>query len=207
MSAHCHDCVFTGQSRSYKRILVTVIVLNLMMFFVELGWGIVASSQALLADSLDLLGDGLTYGLSLWAINQSASRRSYIAMLKAFSLLIFALVILVDNVMRTFAAHTPIPLTMGWVATLVLVVNISSAVLLYKFREGDANIQSVWLCSRNDAIGNVGVMIAAGLVYLLQAGWPDLLAAGILVTLFTASSIRIFRLSLAEMRLGRNQQS
>ena len=178
-----------------------------MMFFVELGWGIVASSQALLADSLDLLGDGLTYGLSLWAINQSASRRSYIAMLKAFSLLIFALVILVDTVMRTFAAHTPIPLTMGWVATLVLVVNISSAVLLYKFREGDANIQSVWLCSRNDAIGNVGVMIAAGLVYLLQAGWPDLLAAGILVALFISSSVRIFRLSLAEIRLGRNQQS
>lgn len=200
MSDHCGHHVFTGQSAAYQRILWIVAGLNFLMFGVELGWGIAASSQALLADSLDLLGDGLTYSLSLWAIHQTPRHRSIVAMLKGGSLLLFALIIFIDIIIHIFAKHTPLPITMGWVAATVLTVNVLCAILLYRFRDGDANIRSVWLCSRNDAIGNILVMIAAGAVFLFQSGWPDLLAAGILVLLFLSSAIRILRLSWLEMQ-------
>lgn len=204
MSDHCNHTVFTGQSVAYKRTLCVVAFLNLVMFALELGWGIAASSQALLADSCDLLGDGLTYSLSLWAIHQSLRRRSIVAMIKGVSLLLFAIFILVDTVIHIFLTHTPAPLTMGWVATSVLIVNILCAFLLYRFRDGDANIRSVWLCSRNDAIGNILVMIAAGAVFLFKSGWPDLVAAGILVLLFLSSARRILQLAWQEITHQKN---
>lgn len=200
MSDHCHSHNFDGASDQYKRVLGIVIAINALMFVIEMSYGIVGESQALKADALDFLSDSLTYAMSLWAIGRSEGTRSNVALIKGFSLLALAIWILVSTFYYVLVANSPSSLIMSGVAIAALTANVISVLLLMKYRDGDANVRSVWLCSRNDAIGNVAVLIAAAAVALTQTHWPDLVIALFLAGLFTHSSIKIIRQALGEKR-------
>lgn len=199
MSASCHsESNFDGASPQYKRVLLIVIAINALMFVVELSYGIVGQSQALKADALDFLGDSATYALSLWAIGRSIETRANVAMIKGVSLLLMAVWVLSSTIYYMFVINSPSAPIMISVALAALTANLISVVLLMKFRDGDANIRSVWLCSRNDAIGNVMVLIAAGVVLQSDSRWPDLIVALILAGLFANSALQIISQSRGE---------
>ena len=157
---------FDGTSRRFRTILWVVVALNAAMFAVEATAGQLAGSMALQADALDFAGDSATYAITLWAIGRSLRWRASAALAKGLSLGVMGLYVIGASVWRTFVAETPEATTMGVVGALALAVNVGAALLLFRYRNGDANVQSVWQCSRNDAIGNVAVLAAAGVVAL-----------------------------------------
>ena len=201
MSGCCgHDAKFTGLSDDYKRRLWLVIGLNATMFAVEMSAGHLAKSQALQADALDFLGDALTYGISLAVIGASIRARTNAALAKGISLLLMGLWVFGSTLYRVFYVGVPTAEIMGAVGFLALLTNLASVLLLMRYKDGDANVRSVWLCSRNDAIGNVAVMIAALGVWGTATGWPDLIVAAIMAGLFLSSAFQIVRQALAERR-------
>lgn len=200
--SHCHDHDFAGVSRTYKTILWIVIFLNLGMFAVEISAGYTAQSQALKADALDFFADGITYFISLVVIGMSLKTRAMAALLKAFSLFGMGLWVAGTTLYHLFFLGLPDAQTMGIIGLMALVANLISVALLVKFKDGDANVRSVWLCSRNDAIGNVAVMISAGLVAYLGNGWPDVIVAGLMAVLFLTSATKITQQALREYRGG-----
>ena len=195
-----HDAKFDGISVDYKRRLWTVIALNVTMFFVEMTAGHLAKSQALQADALDFAGDALTYGISLAVIRASLHARTNAALFKGFSLLLMRLWVFGSTVYRIFYVGVPTAEIMGIVGLLALLTNLASVLLLVRYKDGDANVRSVWLCSRNDAIGNVAVMFAALGVWGTSTGWPDLVVATVMAGLFLSSAFQIVRQALAERR-------
>ncbi len=201
MSASCctENPAFDGASAAYKRVLWIVIGINATMFAVETGAGFLAKSMALQADALDFLGDSVTYAISLAVIGQSLRWRAGAALFKALSLGAFGLWVFGATLYRTLVLGMPEPLTMGGVAILALAANVISAGLLYRFRDGDANVRSVWICSRNDAIGNIAVIGAAGLVAWLASPWPDLIVAAGMAMLFLRGAWVIYAQARAEL--------
>lgn len=195
-----HDAKFDGVSDDYKRRLWLVIALNAIMFIVEMSAGHAAKSQALQADALDFLGDALTYGISLAVIGAAVRARTNAALAKGISLLLMGLWVFGSTVYRVFYVGVPQAEIMGVVGLLALLTNLASVFLLVRYKDGDANVRSVWLCSRNDAIGNVAVMFAALGVWGTATGWPDLLVAAIMAGLFLSSAFQIVRQALAERR-------
>ena len=195
---HCHAPVFTGENPAYRRALWAVIAINGVMFFVELGAGIKAGSMALQADALDFLGDTVTYALSLFVITKPPAWRANAALFKGLSLAVLGCWVLGATIWHVFITGVPEALVMGTVGVMALVANMASVLLLLRFREGDANVRSVWLCSRNDAIGNIAVVAAASGVFATGTAWPDLLVAGIMASLFLYSSMRIIRQAIGE---------
>lgn len=179
---------------------MAVIAINAVMFVVEILAGALAGSQALKADALDFLGDALTYGISLWAIGKSVSTRAYAALFKGLSLAAMGLWVFGSTIYEVFILAVPKASVMGVVGFLALAANLASVLLLMKYRDGDANVRSVWLCSRNDAIGNVAVMLAAGAVFLTSSAWPDLIVATAMAGLFLWSSFQIIRQATEELR-------
>jgi Co/Zn/Cd efflux system component len=201
MSASCgHNAKFDGMSPDYKRRLWAVILLNAAMFGVEMTAGRLSASQALQADALDFFADALTYGLSLAVIGAPLAIRSKAALLKGFSLLAMGLWVFATTVYAVTLGTTPAAPVMGAIGLLALLANLASVALLLRYKDGDSNIRSVWLCSRNDAIGNVAVMVAAMGVWGSQTGWPDLAVATIMAGLFLSSSLQILRQAWAERR-------
>jgi len=202
MSAGCcnHNASFEGLSADYKRRLWIVIAINAVMFVVEMAAGHAARSQALQADALDFLGDAATYGLSLAVIGASIQVRSTAAMVKGVSLLLMGAWVFGSTIYMVFVQGVPEAQLMGGIGFLALLANLASVALLVRYKDGDANVRSVWLCSRNDAIGNVAVMIAALGVWGTASGWPDLIVAGIMAGLFTTSAVQILRQAMAERR-------
>ena len=170
------------------------------MFVVEMIAGEVSGSRALQADALDFLGDTLTYGISLAAIGASLAVRTNAALFKAVTLFLMGVWVAGSTLWRVFFIMTPTAEIMGAIGFMALAANLASVMLLVKYKDGDANVRSVWLCSRNDAIGNVAVMIAALGVWGTATGWPDLIVAGIMATLFLNSAWLIFRQALGERR-------
>ena len=162
--------------------------------------GHVAASQALQADALDFLGDTLTYGLSLAVIGMAPLVRARAALLKGISLSLMGLWVLGCTVWRVFVVGVPEAQIMGVIGILALAANVASVLLLMRYKDGDANVRSVWLCSRNDAIGNIAVVAAAAGVWGTGTGWPDLIVAALMATLFLTSSVQIIRQSRDEMR-------
>ncbi len=189
---------FDGVSPSYKRVLWIVIAINIFMFVVEIVAGMKADSMALQADALDFLGDSLTYTISLLVIGHALKWRTYAALFKGATLAMMGLWVLGSTVYRMFILGQPDEFIMGGVAMMAFVANMISAVLLMRFRDGDANVRSVWLCSRNDAIGNLAVMLSAGLVLVTQSAWPDLIVAALMSSLFLHSAYLIIRQALNE---------
>jgi Co/Zn/Cd efflux system component len=195
-----HKTRFEGLSPEYKHRLWLVIAINASMFLVEMAAGALAGSQALQADALDFLGDATTYGISLAVIGASIQIRARAAILKALSLTAMALWVLGSTAYHILILGVPRAEVMGAIGLLALAANAASVLILMGYKDGDANVRSVWLCSRNDAIGNVAVMIAALAVWGTAAKWPDLLVAAIMAGLFLNSSIQILRQSFREMR-------
>ncbi|MAY47141.1 MAG: cation transporter [Rhodobacteraceae bacterium] len=193
-----HETRFDGMSADYKRRLWAVIAINAAMFVVEMSAGHAARSQALQADALDFLGDAMTYGLSLAVIGASVRVRANAALLKGTSLMLMGMWVLGSTLWRVFVVGVPEAQIMGGVGVMALAANLASVWLLMRYKDGDANVRSVWLCSRNDAIGNVAVMLAAVGVMVTGTGWPDLAVAGLMAGLFLSSATQIFRQALAE---------
>jgi len=200
MSATCgHNSNFEGVSSTYKRILWIIIGINAVMFFVEISAGLTAKSQALQADALDFLADSITYAISLLVIGKSIALRSKAALFKGISLSFMGLSVMGLTLYRMLALQTPEAVTMGSVAFLALLANLISVALLVRYRNGDANVRSVWLCSRNDAISNLVVIIAASGVWMTSSAWPDLIVALLMGALFLSSSVQIIRQARKEM--------
>ncbi|HAW46182.1 MAG TPA: cation transporter [Roseovarius sp.] len=195
-----HEVQFEGVSDAYKRRLWLVIAINAAMFAVEMGAGQAAQSQALKADALDFLGDALTYGLSLAVIGMSVRVRATAALVKGLSLLAMGAWVFGTTLYRVFYIGVPEAEIMGVIGFLALAANVTSVLLLVAYKDGDANVRSVWLCSRNDAIGNVAVMMAALGVWGSGTGWPDVIVAAAMAALFVNSAVQIIRQARHERR-------
>lgn len=209
MSAHHHHDHDTTETISperlsrYRRVLWIALAGNAAMFFLEVAAGISAGSLSLLADAIDFAGDALNYGVSLAVLSAALAWRSRAAYAKALSMMGFGLYILVHAVWSLWHGQAPEALTMGVVAVLALIVNVIVAVMLYAFREGDANMRSVWICSRNDAVGNLAVMLAALGVFGTGSAWPDLLVAALMAALALHGGWLVLRQARSELGLGR----
>lgn len=191
---------FDGMDPRYKRVLWVVIAINAAMFLVEMAAGRLAGSQSLQADALDFLGDTLTYGMSLAVIGASLKARSTAAIVKGVSLTLMGLWVLFATFYSVLVLGVPKAEVMGGIGFLALAANVASVLLLMRYKDGDANVRSVWLCSRNDAVGNVAVMAAAGAVWATSSGWPDLIVAAAMAGLFLNSSFLILRQAWQEVR-------
>ena len=202
MGACCgqQKTVFEGLSADYRRRLWAVIAINAVMFAVEMTAGHIAGSLALQADALDFFGDALTYGMTLAVLGMPARVRSTAALIKAASLVLMGLWVLGATIYRVFVLGVPQAEVMGVIGFLALIANIASVLLLVRYKDGDANVRSVWLCSRNDAIGNGAVMVAALGVWGTATGWPDLIVAAIMAGLFLVSAAQIMAQALREWR-------
>ena len=186
MSDHCHDhgCSATAAtSPRYRRVLWVALGVNAAMFGVEIAAGVGSGSVSLLADAVDFFGDAANYALSLAVLGMGLARRARAAWIKGASMGVFGLFVLGRAAFVATGDSVPEPITMGLVGALALAANVGVAVLLYAWREGDANMRSVWLCSRNDAIGSLAVMAAALGVFGTGSAWPDLLVAGVMAVL------------------------
>ncbi|WP_417517807.1 cation transporter [Minwuia sp.] len=200
--ANCcgNDAKFDGVSDDYKRRLWIVIAINAVMFTIEMIAGQYAESQALQADALDFLGDTLTYGISLAVIGASVRIRTNAALAKGISLMLMGAWVFGSTMYRVFYTGVPEAGIMGVIGLMALMANLASVFILMAYKDGDSNVRSVWLCSRNDAIGNIAVMIAALGVWGTTTGWPDLIVASIMAGLFLSSSVQIIRQALEERR-------
>jgi len=191
----CCDAV-TGEHGwdcRYRQILWTILFINAGMFFVEIASGIYSGSQSLMADALDFFGDAANYAISIYVLNKPITTRSRASLIKGYTLGAFGLWIIGSITYKALVVGLPQAEVMGIVGFLALVANLISAALLYKYRSGDSNRESVWICSRNDAIGNTAVMLAAGGVFLTGTKWPDLLVAGIIASLALSGARSIIR--------------
>ena len=200
MSCCPQEYKFDGMSPVYLRVLWAIIAINAAMFGIEMAAGLMAGSQALQADALDFLGDTLTYGLSLYVIGKSLRARTAAALFKGVTLVLMGLWVFGDTLYAVLVVGVPRAEVMGLVGLLALAANLTSVLLLLRFRNGEANVRSVWLCSRNDAIGNVAVILAASGVWASGTAWPDLAVAGAMAGLFLWSATLIILQALREYR-------
>lgn len=200
------DCGCTGDSArahrdpAYRRALWIVIILNLGFGSIEAVGGFVANSQALKADSLDFIGDGSISLVGLLALAWSARARAQVALTQGLFLGVLGIAVIGMAIWRALHAVPPEADLMGGIGVVALAVNVSAALVLRRFRRGDANVRAIWLFSRNDSLANIAVIVAAGLVALLGSAWPDILVAAAIALLFLHSSTSIIRDARLEMR-------
>lgn len=183
----------------WRRILWIALIVNAAMFGVEIVMGVAADSRALQADALDFLGDAANYAISLGVAGMALAWRARAALLKAATMLGFGLWVLGSALWGFFAGTAPQAETMGMIGALALAANVFVALMLYRYRTGDANMRSVWICSRNDAIGNLAVLAAALGVFGTGQGWPDLVVAAIMAALAVWGSADVFRQARGEL--------
>ncbi len=207
MSAHCCDHetpkveTIVNLAR-YRKILWIALIVNAAMFLVEIGAGVQAGSLSLLADAVDFAGDALNYAVSLAVLASALAWRARAAILKAVSMIGFGLYVLGAALWSVWYGEVPQAMTMGAVALLALLANVVVAWMLYAFRDGDANMRSVWLCSRNDAIGNVAVFMAALGVFGTGSAWPDLVVASLMAALALHGGWTVLRQARGELGEG-----
>ena len=208
MSAHCHhdhcasdnDATATATADPrYRRILWAALIVNAAMFVVELGAGTRSGSASLLADAIDFLGDAANYGLSLWVLAMALTWRARAALVKGASMLAFGVFVIGRVAWGAWQGIPPEPITMGSVGLLALAANLGVAALLYAYREGDANMRGVWLCTRNEALGNLAVMGAALGVLGTGTAWPDLAVAAIMAGLAISGGWSVIRHAQQEL--------
>jgi Co/Zn/Cd efflux system component len=196
---HAHMAPAHASPR-YRRVLWIALVVNALMFAVELWAGFGTGSVSLLADAIDFFGDAANYGVSLAVLTMALAWRARAAWVKGLCMLLFGLFVVGKALWAARVGTPPEAFTMGAVSLLALVANVGVAALLYAWREGDANMRSVWLCSRNDAIGNVAVFLAALGVQATASAWPDLLVALAMGALAITSAWAVLRQASAELR-------
>lgn len=200
----CTDCSADATDRAssdplFQRVLWIALIANLAMFFVEIVASHVGDSMSLQADALDFFSDSANYAISLFVVGMAITARAKASLFKGATMALFGIWVIGSAVYRAMTGSAPDPSMMGSIALLALVVNVSVAFLLYRYRDGDSNKQSIWLCSRNDAIGNVAVMIAAAGVFASSTRWPDLLVAGIIAALNISAALHVVRLARVEL--------
>jgi Co/Zn/Cd efflux system component len=198
----CDDkvCALDQLRERQSATLKAVLVINAAMFLVVLAAGLYAGSSAVLADSLDNLGDALTYALSLYAVGRGGRTKGWVAMFKAMLILAAALFVMGQIGYRLFHPGVPLFEAMGMIGVAALGANAACLGLLWKHRNEDVNMSSVWECSRNDIASNVAVLIAAALVAATSSGWPDVIIGALLVLVFLRSAVRVFRGAAASIR-------
>ena len=203
MSASCCSapaCPSTQPDPRYRKALGAALVINALMFAVEIGAAWTSGSVSLLADAIDFFGDAGNYAISLAVLGLAAATRARAALFKAACMGAFGAFVLARALWNLQAGVPPEPVTMGAVGLAALTANVGVALMLYRFRGGDANMRSVWLCSRNDAIGNVAVMLAALGVFGTASAWPDLLVAAVMALLALAGATTVIRQARTELR-------
>jgi len=189
--------------KRYRKILWIILALNAGMFFVEVIASFYSGSVALMADAVDFFSDAANYAISLYVLDKALAIRAKASLIKGGTMGLFGLLVIGNSIYRAATEAVPQAEVMGAIGLLALIVNIVSAWMLYHYREGDSNRESVWICSRNDAIGNVLVMIAAAGVAFTQSHWPDILVAFIIAVLFLRSALQIFRSAMKELKQAR----
>jgi Co/Zn/Cd efflux system component len=201
MSANCCDrCGPDDGGPAYKRVLWTVLAINAAMFAVEIGAGFLAGSASLQADALDFLGDAANYAISLFVVGMALRYRASAALAKGATMGVFGLWVLGLIAWHVWHGTLPQAGTMGAVGAAALVANAASFALLWAYRSGDANMRSAWICTRNDVLGNLAVLLAAAGVFGTGSGWPDLVVATIMAVLALQGSWVVSRQALFELR-------
>lgn len=176
-----------------RTVLVTVLTINALLFLVEFGAGLLSASTALLADSLDMLGDALVYGFSLWVLNRDALWKARAATFKGIVMVAFGLFVVGHSVVKVMNPSVPDAFTMETIALLALAANAYCLALLWHHRSDDVNMRSVWLCSRNDIVANVAVLGAGATVWWIGSQWPDLIVGIAIAALFLKSATTVLR--------------
>ena len=199
---HDHGSGHSGGDNSprYRKILWAALLINAGMFAIEIGAGFKSGSTSLLADAIDFFGDAANYGVSIAVLSTGRVMRARAALLKGACMLGFGVFVLARAAWVFSQGTTPEAFTMGSIGLLALIANVAVAAMLYAYREGDANMRSVWLCSRNDAIGNIAVMLAALGVLNTGSAWPDLLVASGMAVLALSGGWSVTRQAAAEMK-------
>jgi len=201
MSANCcDDCRPENASPAFKRVLWTVLAVNAAMFAVEIGAGIAAGSASLQADALDFLGDAANYAISLLVVGMALRYRAGAALAKGATMGLFGLWVLGVTAWHAWHGTMPLAGTMGVVGAAALIANGVSFALLWAYRSGDANMRSAWICTRNDVLGNLAVLLAAFGVFGTGTGWPDLVVATIMAALALQGSWVVVRQAMFELR-------
>lgn len=203
MAGCCENksCELTAMRAQHSRVLWVVLAINALMFLVEGIAGLAAHSTSLLADALDMLGDALVYGFSLFVLARSAQWQARAAFAKGIFMLAFGLGVLGEAVHKMFVPVMPGVATMGIIGGLALIANLVCFISLYRHRSDNLNMNSTWLCSRNDLIANVGVLLAAGCSYLLASRWPDIVVGTLIAGLFLHSAFGVLRQALLALRV------
>lgn len=207
MAGCCHDHHCAAETRplhspSWRRALWIALAVNAGMFLAEIVAGVAAGSASLQADALDFLGDAANYAISLGVAGMVLAWRARAALLKGASLFVLGAWVLVSTAWHAYAGTLPEAQVMGAVGLLALLANAGVALMLYRYRSGDANMRSVWICSRNDAVGNLAVLLAAAGVFGTGTGWPDLIVAVIMAGLGISGGWQIVRQARGELRGG-----
>lgn len=201
MSAKCcapKESAIAGSR--YRAVLWAALVVNAAMFAAEVLASRQSGSVSLLADSVDFLGDAGSYAVSLIVLPFGLAWRARAALLKGLSMAAFGVIVLASALLAAIMGATPEALTMGWVGALAVAANLAVAMLLFRYRDGDADMRSVWLCTRNDVAGNAAVLAAAAGVFGTGTRWPDLFVAAVMGVLATTSALSVVRAARLEMR-------
>src|SRR6185312_5512440 len=189
-----------SNAAKYRRVLWFVLAINAAMFVVEVGAGLAAGSASLQADALDFLGDAANYGISLFVVGMALRYRASAALAKGATMGAFGLWVIGTVIWHAVHGTLPSAFTMGTVGVAALAANAASFGLLWAYRDGDANMRSAWICTRNDVLGNVAVLLAAAGVFGTGTGWPDVVVATIMAVLALQGSATVIRQSLGELR-------
>jgi Co/Zn/Cd efflux system component len=201
MSANCcQHCESDDGGPAFRRVLWAVLAINAVMFLVEIGAGVWAGSASLQADALDFLGDAANYGISLFVVGMALRYRAAAAVAKGATMGAFGLWVLGLAAWHILHGTVPQAVTMGAVGFTALIANAASFALLWAYREGDSNMRSAWICTRNDVLGNLAVLGAAAGVFGTGAGWPDAIVAAIMAGLALQGSWVVLRQAAGELR-------
>lgn len=203
MSAHCCAPAKPAVDPRFRKVLWIALIVNAAMFLVEFAASFGAGSVSLLADSIDFFGDAANYAVSLAVLGSAATTRSWASILKAACMGAFGVFVLARAAWGAATGAAPEPLAMGLVGLLALGANVGVALILYRHRTGDSNARSAWICSRNDAVGNVAVMLAALGVFGTGSAWPDLAVAALMAVLAISGASTVLRQARGELREAR----
>ncbi|MBS0540175.1 MAG: cation transporter [Proteobacteria bacterium] len=203
MSANCcHHCEPEDGGPAYRRALWAVLAINAAMFAVEIGAGLMSGSASLQADALDFLGDAANYGISLFVVGMALRYRAMAAVAKGATMAVFGLWVLGVTGWHLWHQTLPQAMTMGAVGLTALAANGASFAILWRYRSGDANMRSAWICTRNDVLGNIAVLAAAAGVFGTGTGWPDAVVAAIMAALALQGAWIVLRQARGELRLS-----
>lgn len=194
------ECSVEIESREQRRVLIILLVINAIMFFIEITAGFIAESTALIADSLDMLADAVVYGVGLYAVGKAVSAKANAAMLSGIFQIILALGVAIEILRRIYFGSDPEPLFMIVISFIALAANVICLLLIAKHRKGEVHMRASWIFSKNDVIANIGVILSGFLVILLGSRWPDIMIGTIIVLIVLRGGILIINDARREIR-------